>query len=1095
MRNVPSTAHGSPSPDKREAAGAEIAVPNHAELVQQAETAGRLVEDIVLKNYLTKLADMEVVPMETELQGAGNIRMFRITEMVYQANEHSGHKFASVFNALQNLNCGVFVLAHSTGDETDFYMGIRALDRERTPKSLKETLRNALCGQFPGVKTVELREPDIVKFIDRLCDEETLVASVSCVAQYKEGDASKDEDFVQGLEKLALAMQGHKYTMLILARSTSNEQLATTRKAYETIYADLSPLATLQLTYGTNEALSVSSAFSRGTNESIAEGWSTSRQQSTSSSRSTSSGHSTSKPDGATMALKALGGAALAAASLITAPLTGGASLVAAGALIGGNALLNSIQPETKTDTRTDTTSDTETRGRTEGESGTKTHGSSTQQTDTEGRSKGTSQSMQLTQQNKVIQDILKRIDCQLERIENCESQGMWECAAYFLSESQETAEMAAGTYRALMKGEKSGLELSAINFWDLNNSALPALRGYLGAFVHPLFAYRTGEIAVPVTPAALVSGNELAIQMGLPRKSVCGFPVVEHADFGMEVLRYGARPEGRRFELGKIYSMGRPTHTSVRLDCESLTMHTFVTGSTGSGKSNTVYEIINQLKERYDIPFLVIEPSKGEYKNIFGALPEVSVYGTNPHKFEKLLRINPFRFNPDIHVLEHMDRLVEVFNACWPMYAAMPAVLKDAMQRAYEAAGWDILTSENPSGEVFPGFADLLAQVEAVVAESSYSADSKGDYAGALCTRIRSLCTGINGILFGGDDLSDAELFDHDAVVDLSRVGSMETKALIMGLLILRLNEYRMASHVSNSRLSHVTVLEEAHNLLKRTSTEQSSEGANLLGKAVELLANSIAEMRTYGEAFIIVDQSPTLLDMAAIRNTNTKIILRLPDQTDRELVGHAANLDDDQITELARLECGVAAVYQNDWIEPVLAKINKCPLEERHYTPETTVKLPSRGKVRQDLLRFLLQGRVVEPLELDVARLRGQLAALQLAVSRRKEVEGLLDAYAAGAPLPIWEDAEFPRLAALVAELSGALRPLWERISRAKELDEVIAGLQDIAKNHLPEASEAVQLAFGQALMRELARRDSGNDFTKLYTYFCDEVRRKRA
>ena len=52
------------------------------------------------------------------------------------------------------------------------------------------------------------------------------------------------------------------------------------------------------------------------------------------------------------------------------------------------------------------------------------------------------------------------------------------------------------------------------------------------------------------------------------------------------------------------------------------------------------------------------------------------------------------------------------------------------------------------------------------------------------------------------------------------------------------------------NNPLKHVTVLEEAHNLLKRTSTEQSSESANLLGKSVEMLTNAIAEMRTYGKA-----------------------------------------------------------------------------------------------------------------------------------------------------------------------------------------------------------------------------------------------------
>ena len=62
------------------------------------------------------------------------------------------------------------------------------------------------------------------------------------------------------------------------------------------------------------------------------------------------------------------------------------------------------------------------------------------------------------------------------------------------------------------------------------------------------------------------------------------------------------------------------------------------------------------------------------------------------------------------------------------------------------------------------------------------------------------------------------------------------------------------------------------------------------MIGKSVEMLANSIAEMRTFGEGFIIADQSPGLLDMSVIRNTNTKMILRLPDFSDRELVGKAS-------------------------------------------------------------------------------------------------------------------------------------------------------------------------------------------------------------
>lgn len=125
-----------------------------------------------------------------------------------------------------------------------------------------------------------------------------------------------------------------------------------------------------------------------------------------------------------------------------------------------------------------------------------------------------------------------------------------------------------------------------------------------------------------------------------------------------------------------------------------------------------------------------------------------------------------------------------------------------------------------------------------------------------------------------------------------------------------MKLQEHRIATcDGMNVSLNHVTVLEEAHNLLKRTSTEQPVEGSNLMGKSVEMLTNAIAEMRTYGEGFIIADQAPGLLDMAVIRNTNTKIIMRLPEYSDRELVGRAAGLKNEQIVELSKLNKGVGS------------------------------------------------------------------------------------------------------------------------------------------------------------------------------------------
>lgn len=382
-----------------------------------------------------------------------------------------------------------------------------------------------------------------------------------------------------------------------------------------------------------------------------------------------------------------------------------------------------------------------------------------------------------------------------------------------------------------------------------------------------------------------------------------------------------------------------------MALNAESLTSHVFVTGSTGSGKSTTVYTLIENTINAMDnnCKYMIIEPAKGEYKTVFGGKQGVTVYGTNLNEIAQLLRINPFSFPYEkIHVLEHIDKLIGIFNACWPMYAAMPAILKDSIERAYVDAGWDLTKSicrykDKVGIVVFPSFSDLLYQIDLVLKESQYSADTKGDYVGALVTRLKTLTNGINGLIFSANEVKDADLFDENVIIDLSRISSDETKSLIMGMLLIKQQEYRVANKKgTNEQLKHITVLEEAHNILKRTSTEQSAEVANLVGKSVEMISAAIAEMRTYGECFVIVDQSPSAVDASAIRNTNTKIIMRLPDINDRERVGKSAGLNDEQIVELSKLKTGVAAIYQNNWVEPVLCEIKNDIIEEAYELPK---------------------------------------------------------------------------------------------------------------------------------------------------------------
>lgn len=913
-----------------------VTVPGYASLEGSYQSALSVVDDVILKNYICELNKMEIVPLDPGILANNmdrNVCFFKITEMVYEKDEFAPYKFASVFNILSMSESTIFVVIHSNGAKTDFYMGVRCPEGSPYPVGkLSNIVESAMKAYFPGMKTPErqLDVQEMKRIVSGIRDKN--ISAVSCVANHREQNAVTNQTFTQGLEKLVLAMQHEKYTGIVIANGTTQSQLKELRRSYESIYTQLSALATTQVNYASNNSFNYAVAENKGssTAKTKQKNWSQSHAQS--SQHGISTNHGISKENIAGKTIKGVASAASILGAAL-APVTGGVSLAVGGIVSGGLGMLGSAVSASVSDSTTINDSVTDGFTTVQGGSSGTTESVNYGITKTEGYTRGMSEGMTLTMHDKSIEDTLVRIDRQLARIDEFESLGMYECAAYFLSDGS-AAEIAASTYKALMCGENSGVEIATINSWGQEKiKDTKLIAQYVKNFIHPVFRYDGPAGKLEVTPCSLVSGNELSIHMGLPRKSVCGLPVIEHANFGSEVVTYDDEKWSSSVNLGKIFNMGSRCENNVSLSINSLAMHTFVTGSTGSGKSNTVYEIIRQL-DNFGMKYLIIEPAKGEYKNVFGNRTDVHVYGTNPQSTD-LLRLNPFRFEKGIHVLEHIDRLIEIFNVCWPMYAAMPAVLKNAVERSYVDCGWDLIRSRNRYGkDLYPTFTDVANNIRTIIDSSEYDSENKGAYKGSLLTRLESLTNGIYGMIFTCDDIEDRDLFDKKVIVDLSRVGSVETKSLLMGILVLKLQEYRMAHATGmNEKLKHVTVLEEAHNLLRRTSGGQAAEGGNLQGKSVEMITNAIAEMRTFGEGFIIADQAPGLLDMAVIRNTNTKIIMRLPDHSDRELVGRAANLNGDQIDEIAKLPCGVAAVYQNDWVQPVLCKIGKFDRKPGRY------------------------------------------------------------------------------------------------------------------------------------------------------------------
>lgn len=977
-------------------------------LQQNLQSCLSIIDNEVMKNYVPSLQHCKVVPMDkNSLENLPQIQFFRVTELVYQEDEFSVHKLSTIFNALSNKPCTLVLMIQSDGQTNNFYLGARSREPQYSSGTMRQLLEQSLLGLFPGSDTSDYFSENLKADMDKL--NIGCVSSVTCIADYKQDkDSIGNKDFIQGLEKFINSMQGKSFTAICIANNLEHRDLVETRKEYERIYTLMSPFANMQYNYALNNSSSSSDSDTNGNTDTETTGKSaginTTQSAAVAKTQGTNTSHTQTDTTGdsfsVSMGKSQTTGTTEGTNDSETTTHTVGkfsATSVNASVDLGGvsvgasqtSGVSSSVsRGKTHGTSHTDSISDSisknltqginssraigDTIGESKSTTDTLTVGSGTQYIENEGHSLstnyahtkaltdtfGSSQAVTLNVENKALTNTLKRLELQLNRLDECESIGMWDFAAYFLGESAAEAETAASMYRSLVSGNQSGLEIAAVNTWT-DTGSVKKISNYVTNFLHPAFLYQFEDDSVDrqtiVDATALASTNELAIQLGLPRKSVKGLPVIEHALFAQEVLNHAENQEDKdAIRLGKVSHLGKEMETDVELDLQSLSMHTFVTGSTGAGKSNTIYQLLSQLLKN-KIHFLVVEPAKGEYKNVFGNSKSVSVYGTNPLIMD-LLRINPFSFPKEVHIYEHLDRLVEIFNVCWPMYAAMPAILKDAIERSYVKAGWDLRKSQNKySDRLFPNFIDVLQQIDVVMDQSQYSSDNKGDYKGALCTRLRSLTNGINSLVFTSDELSPEELFDNNTIVDLSRVGSSETKALIMGLLVMKLQEHRIASCGGmNVPLNHVTVLEEAHNLLKRTSFEQSSEGSNLLGKSVEMLTNAIAEMRTYGEGFIIADQSPGLLDMSVIRNTNTKIIMRLPEYSDRELVGRAAGLNDEQIIELSKLNKGVAAVYQNGWLESVLCKIDKYNVEETDYsfTPDDSTSRALKGELISQII-----------------------------------------------------------------------------------------------------------------------------------------------
>jgi hypothetical protein len=512
----------------------------------------------------------------------------------------------------------------------------------------------------------------------------------------------------------------------------------------------------------------------------------------------------------------------------------------------------------------------------------------------------------------------------QLRCLTAAQGSGAWRTAVYLLSDGEGFAETGS-LWRGVFSGRDSLPE--PVRVWERDE-----VPGLAAAWALPDPSYdipAPGLYHHPFQHQTLLTSSQLAAYVSFPEAETHGFSITEIPDFDTVPPPVDAEA----VTLGSVVERSHVTTTGYGIHPAKLTRHAFVTGVTGSGKTNTVFHLLRQTAER-GVPFLVLEPAKTEYRALLrdpGLGPSLRIL-TLGNENVSPFRLNPFEVPEGIPVAVHLDLLRSVFNASFGMWTPLPQILETSLHGVYADRGWDITSGANrrldagaDRADAYPTVSELVRKVEEIVPRLGYEEKVTGDMRAALCTRLNSLRRGGKGrMLDTRRSQPVSALLQQPTVLELEGMGDDDDKAFMMGLLMIRLAEQRRTEGDTEG-LRHLLVVEEAHRLLADTGsgTARSEAEADVKGKAVETFTGLLSEIRAYGQGVVVVDQIPTKVARDVLKNTNLKVAHRIVAGDDRQVLGDAMVMTSRQDVAVASLPLGRAAVFADGEDAPLLVQV----------------------------------------------------------------------------------------------------------------------------------------------------------------------------
>lgn len=842
-----------------------------------------------------------------------DVVLYRVDEISFEDQAPRKEALENVLSAMKMDGINFIYLIMGDGLGVHFYYGVARNYSKNEPELNiadigKYILEPGIRGNFRGSKITEIRGVKKRDILSEIAGQ-TYYSMLEGVPGYV-----KDDEKFQGVDRLVDVMLGDRFGFMIVASPVNYEELREIERNLYDIYAKIVPLSKRSVQEGSStssgETESRGGGMSKSQNESVNITDGTSKTTGTNTSKSTSNGTSTSTGD----------------------------SYKNQGTNKGGS--------ESKGTTESD--------GITHSESKT-TGGSESESTNySKGTNSGTSSSSAATVEfvDKKAQDWLKYLDdVILPRLDYGNGKGVFITTSFLFSDSRACLKKLENTAISLYSGETGNkIPLRAVTLkGKQDNGALAFLKNLqlpCGTFSRAMtdnerkahsalsqFISREKYFSV----GNWITTNELAMVAGLPKKDVVGLELREEVEFGLNFKE--DIPKEDRIELGNLIQSGNIINRSVYLDKANLDKHMFITGVTGSGKTTTCQNILEESGK----PFLVIEPAKTEYRILKDRYPDLLVFTLGKDTVAPF-RMNPFEFFPHESITSRVDMIQACIEASFDMEAAIPQIIESAIYACYEDYGWNISTNRNRYyGEhafddgvyAFPTLEDLIDKVEKVIDRQGFDVRLRNDYLGSIRARLQGLLVGAKGFMLNAKRSVDfKELLHRRVVLELEEVRSGAEKSLIMGFVLINLTEAIKANYIDvhiadgepgmeagNDRCRHITLVEEAHRLL---SKYMPGDGQNKK-HGVETFSDMLAEIRKYGECLMIADQIPNKLTPEVLKNTNTKIVHRLFAEDDKEAIGNTIVLEKEQREFLSKLGTGCAVVFTQGFNKAVQVQMNQ--------------------------------------------------------------------------------------------------------------------------------------------------------------------------